>query len=397
MDIQSTAAINHSFQYANVDGPRWIVLSSLLAPNIWAVVSPGRLALSCVPRTCIAYDRSVTFAAERKPTLRSYRLTHLPSSIRGAYPPHLAVNVTLLVIEKIYFDLVKASASIGLSQLETCLRWLTNQAYEMIWGTDSDTDVYEEENWNLLQIFYTTVGSGLNPHVDWDSTRIVASGVSWKGSMNIASTGGAHENQGGEQILFLIAVWFRPSRSHRPWEFYLRKRYRRNSSNVVLRRRQVIYTSNRGLLCSRVWGERPIHRRLVCRTAVCFGPPCGRSFSTVLAVGQHAGFYFKLLHQQPGAFLHLPPSIWSAEGNFPFSSLAYTISSTSSPSQDMGGGSVFLFFLVFHLFSSATACGGCVHQATAAHFTSFSALSGISQHYKLCFFTSVLQKQKQLS
>lgn len=119
MDIQSTAAINHSFQYANVDGPRWIVLSSLLAPNIRAVVSPGRLALSCVPRTCIAYDRSVTFAAERKPTLRSYRLTHLPSSIRGAYPPHLAVNVTLLVIEKIYFDLVKASASIGLSQLET--------------------------------------------------------------------------------------------------------------------------------------------------------------------------------------------------------------------------------------------------------------------------------------
>ncbi|CAL9154327.1 unnamed protein product [Musa hybrid cultivar] len=41
----------------------------------------------------------------------------------------------------------------------------------------------------------------------------------------------------------------------------------------------------------------------------------------------------------------------------------------------MGGGSVFLFFLVFLLFSSATACGGCVHQATAAHFTSFSALS----------------------
>lgn len=68
----------------------------------------------------------------------------------------------------------------------------------------------------------------------------------------------------------------------------------------------MIYTSNRGLLCSRVWVERPIHRRLVCRTAVCFGPPCGRSFSTVLAVGQHPGFYFKLLHQQPGAFLHLP-------------------------------------------------------------------------------------------
>ncbi|XP_065037084.1 expansin-like A2 [Musa acuminata AAA Group] len=58
-----------------------------------------------------------------------------------------------------------------------------------------------------------------------------------------------------------------------------------------------------------------------------------------------------------------------------YDQLAYTISSTSSPSQDMGGGSVFLFFLVFHLFSSATACGGCVHQATAAHFTSFSALS----------------------